>query len=89
MEKYAWVVHLNLMIFVYLASRQFSLTFGHIFLRSLLYVQIIGQVVNRTQPVRYTGVYQNFQTAPPYIHSNPQNVQMMINLCSFSERLLY
>ncbi|KAK6124580.1 hypothetical protein DH2020_041676 [Rehmannia glutinosa] len=38
------------------------------------YVQpIIGQVVNRTQPVRYTGQYQNFQTGPAYIHPNPQN----------------
>ncbi|KAI3456936.1 hypothetical protein Pfo_013599 [Paulownia fortunei] len=39
------------------------------------YVQpIIGQMVNRTQPVRYAGQYHNFQTGPAYIHPNPQNV---------------
>ncbi|KAL7087908.1 hypothetical protein ACP275_13G096900 [Erythranthe tilingii] len=34
---------------------------------------IIGQVMNRTQPVRYTGQYQNYQTAPSYVHPNPHN----------------
>ncbi|KAL3821041.1 hypothetical protein ACJIZ3_006946 [Penstemon smallii] len=39
------------------------------------YVQpMIGQVVSRTQPVRYAGQYHNFQTGPTYIHQNPQNV---------------
>ncbi|KAL7130979.1 hypothetical protein ABFS83_13G168100 [Erythranthe nasuta] len=34
---------------------------------------IIGQVMSRTQPVRYTGQYQNYQTAPSYVHPNPHN----------------
>ncbi|KAL8033574.1 hypothetical protein ABFX02_13G168100 [Erythranthe guttata] len=34
---------------------------------------IIGQVMNRTQPIRYTGQYQNYQTAPSYVHPNPHN----------------
>ncbi|KAL3632766.1 hypothetical protein CASFOL_025750 [Castilleja foliolosa] len=36
---------------------------------------IIGQVVNRTHPIRYTGQHQNFQTGPAsYVHPNPQNI---------------
>lgn len=39
------------------------------------YVQpVIGQVVNRTQPVRYTGQFQNLQTNYDYVHPNSQNV---------------
>ncbi|KAL8462540.1 hypothetical protein ACS0TY_033540 [Phlomoides rotata] len=37
---------------------------------------IIGQVVNRTQPVRYTGQYQNFSTGHTYVQPNPQNVML-------------
>ncbi|KAL2496137.1 hypothetical protein Fot_39894 [Forsythia ovata] len=41
------------------------------------YVQpIIGQVVNRTQPVRYAGQYHNLQARPAYVHPNPQNVMV-------------
>ncbi|XP_073059713.1 uncharacterized protein [Primulina eburnea] len=41
------------------------------------YVQpVIGQMVSRTQPVRYAGQYHNFQTGPGYVQSNPQNVAL-------------
>ncbi|XP_075481013.1 putative folate-biopterin transporter 4 isoform X2 [Primulina tabacum] len=41
------------------------------------YVQpVIGQMVSRTQPVRYAGQYHNFQTGPGYVQSNPQNVTL-------------
>lgn len=41
------------------------------------YVQpVIGQVVNRTQPVRYTGQFQNLQTNYDYVHPNSQNVML-------------
>ncbi|XP_042007935.1 uncharacterized protein LOC121756451 [Salvia splendens] len=41
------------------------------------YVQpVIGQVVNRTQPVRFTGQYQNLQTSYAYGHPNLQNVML-------------
>ncbi|XP_073155061.1 uncharacterized protein [Henckelia pumila] len=37
---------------------------------------VIGQMVSRTQPVRYAGQYHNFQTGPGYMQSNPQNVTL-------------
>ncbi|KAH6778498.1 hypothetical protein C2S51_009810 [Perilla frutescens var. frutescens] len=41
------------------------------------YVQpVIGQVVNRTQPIRYSGQYQNLQTSYAYVHPNSQNVML-------------
>lgn len=41
------------------------------------YVQpVIGQMVSRTQPVRYAGQYHNFQTGAGYVQSNPQNVTL-------------
>lgn len=41
------------------------------------YVQpVIGQVVNRTQPVRYTGQFQNLQTNYAYVHPNSHNVML-------------
>ncbi|XP_057809822.1 uncharacterized protein LOC131024327 isoform X2 [Salvia miltiorrhiza] len=41
------------------------------------YVQpVIGQVVNRTQPVRFTGQYQSLQASYAYVHPNSQNVML-------------
>ncbi|KAL6570805.1 hypothetical protein OROGR_000355 [Orobanche gracilis] len=34
---------------------------------------VIGRVMNKTQPARYTGQYENFQTGPDYVYPNPQN----------------
>lgn len=65
---------------MYSVHRSYILSFvRYHLLQYLLCAQIIGQVVNRTQPVRYTGQYQNFQTGHTYVHPNPQNVCQMIN----------
>lgn len=41
------------------------------------YVQpVIGQVINRTHPIRYSGQYQNLQTSYAYVHPNSQNVML-------------
>ncbi|KAG8386132.1 hypothetical protein BUALT_Bualt03G0117200 [Buddleja alternifolia] len=45
-------------------------------LGNICFDKIIGQVINRTQPVRYAGQYHNFQTGPAYVHPNPQNVML-------------
>ncbi|XP_042008286.1 uncharacterized protein LOC121756922 isoform X1 [Salvia splendens] len=51
-----------------------NVTYGH-GSNDAPYVQpVIGQVVNRTQPVRFTGQYQNLQTSYAYGHPNVQNV---------------
>ncbi|XP_047945193.1 uncharacterized protein LOC125191817 isoform X2 [Salvia hispanica] len=53
-----------------------NVTYGH-GSNDAPYVQpVIGQVVNRTQPVRFTGQYQNLQTSYAYGHPNVQNVML-------------
>ncbi|PIM99291.1 hypothetical protein CDL12_28216 [Handroanthus impetiginosus] len=48
--------------------------FGHGAIDSQYAQPIIGQMVNRMQPVRYAGQYQNFQTGHTFVNPNPQNV---------------